>query len=72
MRIKKRRIIGYAYRTSQEKELQVLKDFYSLDFTQLLKNSDTLDADIKLSRNAGTFPKNAKARKFRLVLEEVE
>lgn len=75
MRVKKRRIIGYGFRATKEKEFEVLNNYYNLDDLNdswLSPNIKRLNKAIKEAREEGVFPQAAKARKFRLVLEEVE
>ena len=72
IRVKKRRVLGYAYKSTKEKHLEVLGQFYDLDTSQLSGNYDELNLAIKEAKAQKVFPEWAKARKFRIVLEEIE
>lgn len=71
-KVKKRRILGYGYKSTKENLLDVLHELYGLCTLGLPKSEIALEREIKFDREEGSFPKSAKARKFRIVLEELE
>jgi hypothetical protein len=71
-KVKKRRIVAYSFRETKQKSTQVLDMYYGIDFSKLASSQEQNDLDIKTARKIGAFPQGAKARKFRIVIEELE